>query len=128
MEHRWHTRKKITLDVQLIQRDLLKFNAKTINISLGGMFVETDSTGIEEKASLEVMLSQRSNTKINRYCIKAYVIYKNEKGVGLMFYSQEPAVSNMLYQILDGNCNTEYKATTIYDNAGPLHSSAKINQ
>ena len=82
MEHRWHARKEITLDIQLIQRDFSIFNAKTINISMGGMFVQTDSTGIKEKVSLEVALSPSSNGEIKRYRIKAYVIYKNNEGVG----------------------------------------------
>jgi len=128
MENRWHTRKKITLDVQLIQRDHLIFNAKTINISMGGMYVQTDTTGLDEKTSLGILLYQRSKNKIKHYRINAYVIYKNEIGVGLMFYSHDSAVTKMLYHLLNENYSNEYKNDTIYGDASSFHNSAIINQ
>jgi len=128
IEHRWHTRKKITLDVQLVQRDLLILNAKTINISMGGMFVQTESAFIDEKTSIDVLLSQRSNNKMKSYRFKAYVVYKNDNGVGLMFYSHEPVVSIMLSDLLFGIRNSKSKATAIYRDTGAVQSSTKINQ
>ncbi len=99
MEHRWYVRKEISLDVQMIQRDMPKLNAKVKNISMGGMFIQTDPVTINEKTLVDVLIYPDSIGENSGIHIKAYVIYKNKKGVGLMFHSYDHVTFEMLSRL-----------------------------
>lgn len=118
MEHRWHVRKNISLDVQLNHRNLPDIHGKTINISMGGMFVEANLTGISKCMSLDVMLSRHEDEKTRHCHIKAYVIHKNKNGVGLMFYAHDSETFKMLNEVIHGHQN----ATSIYGISAPVSS------
>ena len=84
VEHRWSPRKPIAMDVSLIYAPIGSIEGKTRNISLEGMYIETDGSEIPHQARLEVAFTARSGSGNKVYRMPAYVVHSHEKGVGLM--------------------------------------------
>ncbi len=94
VDFRWDTRKAMNVGVTLACGHRKAVTGVTQNISKGGMYVTTDVADVElyahcmvkvefedghDKASL-VTLSDK---------VTAMVAYKDERGIGLMFYNSE---------------------------------------
>lgn len=88
-EHRWSTRKNISIDVSLYYPRVGIINGKTRNISLEGMFVELDGSPIPNKAILEVSFhSDAPGGKTTEHRLPAYAVHKLDGGIGLMLHHE----------------------------------------
>lgn len=84
VEHRWSPRKPIAMEVDLDYPPLGTIEGKTRNISLEGMYVETDGTEIPRQARLEVVFTTRYGDGTKVYRLPAYVVHSHDRGIGLM--------------------------------------------
>ena len=84
LEHRWSSRKEISLDVNLYYPPVGMINGTTRNISLEGMFVDTHGIDIPRQARLEVAFRTQHGNREKVHRLPAYVVHGSEGGVGLM--------------------------------------------
>ena len=85
MQFRWDVRKTVALPI-MVYYDINKpVYVKTRDISLGGMFVETDTTLLDINKPVEVLFNSHAigNTELQR--IQALVVRITREGAGLMF-------------------------------------------
>ncbi len=94
VDFRWDTRKPMNVGVTLACGQRKAVTGVTQNISKGGMYVTTDVTDVDlyahcmvkvefEKKHDEASLATLSDK------VTAMVAYKDERGIGLMFYNSE---------------------------------------
>ena len=100
IEHRWSERKPIAIEVCIHHPSTGEVAARTRDISLEGMFVETDSTDLPVNTELEVSFAALGENGPEQHRVSAYVVHRNEAGVGLMLchveYSNFHALRFML--------------------------------
>lgn len=84
VEHRWSSRKDISMDVNLYYPPVGMINGKTRNISLEGMFVTLKGVKIPPQARLEICFSAKTRGKTTEHRLPAYVVHGSDNGVGLM--------------------------------------------
>lgn len=85
MEHRWSERKPIEMEVALYYAPVGTIAGKTRDVSLEGMYVQTDGIDLPMHAELEVSFTTRSgNGAHQEHHLPAYVVHGNGSGVGLM--------------------------------------------
>lgn len=100
VEHRWSPRKPISMEVSLFYPPLGSIKGKTRNISLEGMYVETEGAEIPQQARLEVAFITRQGDREKIHRLPAYVVHSRDKGVGLMLqhvgYNEFDALRYML--------------------------------
>ncbi len=100
VEHRWSERKPIQMDVTLFYEPMGTILGRTRNISLEGMFVQTNGIKLPLNARLEVSFVSRSHGKEKEHHVPAYVVHDHGDGVGLMLrhsdYSDFYALRHML--------------------------------
>jgi hypothetical protein len=98
MEKRWSMRKPITLDVVLHHGTVGVMKCKTRDISLEGMFIETDRPllPIDDPIHLDFIL-QNDNNKLHH--IRAKVVRTSDTGMGVMFREFNPRVSQFLRDV-----------------------------
>jgi energy-converting hydrogenase Eha subunit H len=100
MEHRLSRRKLLTLDVSLYYAPLGCLQGRTRDVSLTGMFVETDTARLPLSSTLEVAfkIGDGPDARIQR--VRALVARVTDEGVGLMFdhfkYTAYCALQEML--------------------------------
>ncbi len=95
MEKRWSLRKAIQLDVVLHHDTAGAIKCKTRDISLEGMFIETDNRTlpIDEPVYLDFILQDGDN---RLHQIRAKVIRTTDNGMGVMFREFNPRISHFL--------------------------------
>jgi len=84
MEHRWSERKNVTMDVTLHYDPVGQISGKTRDVSLEGMFVETEGVTIPSRAEVKVLFESKDHGTKYSHCVPAYVVHNNDNGVGLM--------------------------------------------
>ncbi len=84
VEHRWSSRKEITLDVNLYYPPVGMINARTRNVSLEGMFVELNGVQIPPQSRLEICFTAENRGKATEHRLPAYVVHQRQGGIGLM--------------------------------------------
>jgi hypothetical protein len=84
VEHRWSSRKAISMDVNLYYPPVGMINGKTRNISLEGMFVDLEGTQIPAQARLEICFTAETHGRATEHRLPAYVVHGNDRGIGLM--------------------------------------------
>ena len=84
VEHRWSTRKPLSIEVNLYYPPLGMINGKTRDISLEGMFVELQGVHIPPQSRLEVAFTAATNGKQTEHRLPAYVVHQRDGGIGLM--------------------------------------------
>ncbi|VAW98612.1 hypothetical protein MNBD_GAMMA22-1585 [hydrothermal vent metagenome] len=94
MDFRWDTRKSMNIGVTLACGHREVVTGITQNISKGGMYVTTDAEDVELYAHCMVKVEFEENhdePKLDSLSDKvtAMVAYKDERGIGLMFYNNE---------------------------------------
>jgi hypothetical protein len=72
------------MEVNLFYPPMGSVEGKTRNISLEGMYVETDGIDIPHQARLEVAFTTRSGTEEKEFRLPAYVVHSRDNGIGLM--------------------------------------------
>lgn len=84
MERRWGSRKSLEADVVIADEPRQVLPGRIGNISMGGVFVETDSVGLRNNSQIEVVLRSRDDgTRV--YRVPAMVVRITANGAGLMF-------------------------------------------
>lgn len=100
MEHRWSERKQVTMDVTLHYDPVGQISGKTRDISLEGMFIETDGVTIPSRAEVKVMFETNTLGAKQSHCVPAYVVHNDENGIGLLLrhsgYEEFYALRHML--------------------------------
>lgn len=96
MEKRWSLRKPIKLDVVLHHDIAGKIKCITRDISLEGMFIETDykMLPIDDLVYLDFILQNDNNTKLHH--IRGKVVRTTDTGMGVMFREFNPSISHFL--------------------------------
>jgi len=84
IEHRWSSRRKIDLDVNLHYPPVGTINGKTRNISLEGMYVDLKGVRIPPQARLEISFTAETRGRPIEHRLPAYVVHSRDGGVGLM--------------------------------------------
>lgn len=84
IEHRWSSRRKIDLEVNLHYPPVGTINGKTRNISLEGMYVDLKGVHIPPQARLEISFTAEICGRPVEHRLPAYVVHSREDGVGLM--------------------------------------------
>ncbi len=98
MEKRWSLRKSIQLDVVLHHDTGGAIKCKTRDISLEGMFIETDNRTlpIDEPVYLDFIV-QDGDSRLHH--IRAKVIRATDSGMGVMFREFNPRISHFLRDV-----------------------------
>jgi len=94
MDFRWDDRKSMNVDVTVACGTKDAVTGVTQNISDGGMYVATDASDVDLYAHCMVTVEYNDNQDSNnkdgiRKNVHAMVAYKDERGIGLMFYDSE---------------------------------------
>jgi hypothetical protein len=94
MDFRWDARKSMNVDVTLACGTKDAVTGVTQNISNGGMYVATNVSDVDLYAHCMVTVKfndatdESANDNLNKN-LQAMVAYKDERGIGLMFYSND---------------------------------------
>ncbi len=84
IEHRWSSRREISLDVNLHYPPVGTINGTTRNISLEGMYVDLKGVRIPPQARLEISFVAEIGGRTVEHRLPAYVVHQHDDGVGLM--------------------------------------------
>ena len=85
MEHRYETRKPLAVNVVIQDHDQTPILGQTRNISIGGMFVDTNQTKLPVNTFVNVSLFPMVDKQQKSFCASAFVIHSQDSGAGLMF-------------------------------------------
>ncbi|MFV2059768.1 MAG: PilZ domain-containing protein [Gammaproteobacteria bacterium] len=94
MDFRWDDRKSLNVDVTLACGTKDAVTGVTQNISDGGMYVATNVSDVDLYAHCMVTVKindkndEVDNENLNKN-LQAMVAYKDERGIGLMFYNND---------------------------------------
>lgn len=95
MEQRWTERISVAVEVMLNSPARGSIKGKSKDISLEGMFVETELARLASDAQLSVTFTLPSNTK-KQHKLRAQVVYARDDGVGVIFRGLDvPAISQL---------------------------------
>lgn len=84
MEHRWSSRTAIELDVT-VESDAGRIKARSQDIGLEGMFLEAPVHRLQERAAVELIFALGTGRRARVHRVKACVVRKDPKGIGVMF-------------------------------------------
>ena len=93
-------RQPVQLDVTLHVSGQFPFCGKILNVSLGGLFVETDTTRLVGDAEVYVAFTFRTNTGTQHHRIPARSIRQNGNGVALLFTALDASDIQGLRQLV----------------------------
>jgi len=94
LDFRWDSRKSMNVDVTLACGTKDAVTGVTQNISDGGMYVATNVSDVDLYAHCMVTVKfndddeQKETAHLNKN-LQAMVAYKDERGIGLMFYNND---------------------------------------
>lgn len=98
--NRWCPRQPVQLDVTLHVSGQFPFCGKILNVSLGGLFVETDTTRLVGDAEVYVAFTFRTNTGTQHHRMPARSIRRNGNGVALLFTALDASDIQGLRQLV----------------------------
>ncbi len=85
MEHRWSPRRYLEGEVIMHYSPVGSFPAVLRDISLGGMFIETDGMALPVNAPVIVSLVLRDQGELSPHRLHAMVVRATDAGSGLMY-------------------------------------------
>lgn len=100
MEKRRSSRKLLRRNVGLDSPRGGSISARMHDVSLGGMFVETDPEQLPSSASVTVSFALPQNGMQTVFVLEAAVVRRAPNGLGLMFLRMEPDVIRTLSETL----------------------------
>jgi hypothetical protein len=98
--NRWCPRQPVSLDITLHVCGQFPFCGKILNVSLGGLFVEADTTRLPGDAEVYVAFALRTNTGTRYHRVPARNIRQNGNGVALLFTALDTRVIHDLRQLI----------------------------
>ena len=101
-ENRWSPRQAMELQVALHATTQGPFTGKTRNISIGGMFVETDMPRLfrDDEVLVTINDNHPSGDQPTLCRIPGLVIWSDGNGIGLMFSRLDPGAIRALRKLL----------------------------
>lgn len=105
MEHRWSARKPMEGSVIVDCPRQGAVRADIGNLSLGGMFIETDAL-LPLNTVVAVGFRLRSGTQFDSYRLHAVVVHRVAEGAGLMFDNLAAEVARAFRSALYENAAT----------------------
>lgn len=99
-DNRWSPRQPVTLDITLHVPGQFPFTGVVRNASLGGLFVETDSTRLHGDVELYLGFTIRTNTGTHHYRVPARSSRRNGNGAALVFTMLDAGISHGLRHLL----------------------------
>lgn len=101
MEQRWSQRRKVTLDVDVLQVDGQRVaSTRTRDVGLGGVFIEMADGRPAEHMELDLVFVLDRQGHATKHRLKARVVRTTADGVGLMFREFDTASFRALQEIL----------------------------
>jgi len=99
-DNRWSPREPVTLDVTLHVPGQFPFPGMIRNVSLGGLFVETDTARLAGAVEIYIAFSTRNKTKPHQYRVPAHSSRLHGNGVVLVFSVPDIRLTQALRQLL----------------------------
>ncbi|HJX18363.1 MAG TPA: PilZ domain-containing protein [Acidiferrobacterales bacterium] len=99
-DNRWSPRRQVDLDITLHVSGQFPFSGVVRNMSLGGLFVETDATRLVGDVEVYLGFTIRTNTGTHRHRVPARSSRQNGNGVALLFTALDTGASHDLRQLL----------------------------
>jgi len=100
IDNRWSPRQQVTLDITLHASGQFPFSGVVRNVSLGGLFVEADTTRLPGDAEVYVAFALRTNTGTQYHRMPARNIRQNGNGAALLFTALDTRVIHDLRRLL----------------------------
>jgi c-di-GMP-binding flagellar brake protein YcgR len=101
-EHRCSKRHSIQFSVAVDSPGLNLTSANICDISLGGMFVQTDGLKFPLEAEVFVAFASSPNSQHDRFGLETMVVRHTPSGVGLMFLETETRIVRALKSVRYG--------------------------
>ena len=98
--NRWSSRQPVNLDVTLHVSGQLPFTGKILNVSLGGLFVETDTARLVGDTEVYVAFTLHTDTETHHHRMPARRIRQNGNGVALLFTALDARVIRDLRRLI----------------------------
>ncbi len=101
MEHRYALRKPVTLDVVVTYQALGLVHGRTMNIGLGGMYIETGCVELPVNALIKTAFFLKEDGVHKPCSADAMVVHSCARGAGLMFSDLDDELHAALQRLLD---------------------------
>ncbi len=102
MEHRFNQRKPVSLDVMIEHQGLGLVNAQTINVSMGGMYIDTGRIRLPSNSSIKILFTLDAKCNSRTHDVLGIVVRSTEDGVGIMFDGMNTECNSALFSIIHG--------------------------
>jgi len=102
MEHRFNQRKPMSLDVMINHQGLGLVNAQTINISMGGMYIDTGRIRLPSNSSIKIFFTLDIECNNRTHDISGIVVRSTTDGVGIMFDGMNDDCNSALFSMIHG--------------------------
>ena len=102
MEHRFNQRKEMSLDVMIDHQGLGFVNAQSINVSMGGMFIDTGRIRLPSNSAVKIFFTLDTECNNRTHDISGIVVRSTEHGVGIMFDGMSNNCNSALYSTIHG--------------------------
>jgi len=101
MEHRWHGRDKIQLDVMLYHNAVPIARCATQNLSITGVYLQPAKTDIALNSPVELEISHRDKGITQRFRLMAQVVHISQSGTGLMFKTSNTKTREAITKLVE---------------------------
>ncbi len=102
MEHRWSARKQVPGSVVVECPRVGLVRAVLRDVSLGGMFIETNSAVLPLNAPVSVVFDLTAKNHRGGYCLQGMVVRHKSNGAGIMFLDPEAEALRSMRESLYG--------------------------
>lgn len=85
MDRRWGMRKRVGVDVVIDNQPSCLLPGRIGNVSVGGLFVQTEATNLNPDARVEIVLMLQQGNGTSVYRMPAMVVRLTPNGAGLRF-------------------------------------------
>lgn len=85
MDRRWGMRKPVGIDVVIDNHPSCLLRGRIGNVSVGGLFVQTEATNLNPNSRVEIVLMLQKDNGTSVYRMPAMVVRLTPSGAGLRF-------------------------------------------
>jgi len=117
MEHRWSNRRSMNGEATLSHPRYGLIRGVVRDISIGGMFVETDSVELPVNTPLIVSFQLHNGSQSDHYRLHAIVVRASDEGAALMYLDSSVDTVRPLRQMLYGPPGETVDALPVWPNA-----------
>ena len=104
MEHRWHDRHPIRMELELYRRGEAVATCHSRNVSREGMFFELDARGMgfEVGRCVQAVFTTGVPDSPNRHLFTGLIVHCSGEGMGVMLTGIDQAARRALDALIDG--------------------------